>query len=200
MDFSTPRAAATPNAIFASLTHRRGGGGAQEYFPLSRTSKNQAFAVIEKINVSLGVNADFFLVFASFIPQASPTRRVIPSFSLSLLKPPGCSGELAHHPVPFTLFFYLRVSRHPSLPFSFCCPYLTTLPRGRVGLSWGVVGALVTPHHTTPHHGTPEAVKNSSACQAWNFDIERKAGVTAPHRFRQEAKRRRDVRDHRDIY
>lgn len=52
---------------------------------------------------------------------------------------------------------------------------------------------------TTPHHGTPEAVKNASACQAWNFDIERKAGVTAPRRSRQEAGRR-DVRDRRDTY
>lgn len=111
----------------------------------------------------------FTRIFSSLAHLSFNKRRVIPSFSLSPLKPPGCSGELAHHPVPFTLFFYLRVFRHPSLAPALSCLSLLNYPSAR---SWRAkLGCGRRSRDTTPHHDTSEAVKNSSACQAWNFDI-----------------------------
>lgn len=83
----------------------------------------------------------------------------------------------------FICIFLSPYSPAPPFPSFIPCLYLTALLRACIELNRrGVVVALVTPY-PIPHTDIAEAVKSSCACQAWNFDIERKASVTAPHRW-----------------
>lgn len=138
---------------------------------------------------------DFFLAFTFFILLSA--HYVTPSFSLSPLKSPECPGKLVHHPVPFALFFYLRIFQFlppPPPPSFLALVSLLNYPSARsCRVELGCGRSRDTAPHRTPIR--PEAVKNSSACRAWNFDIERKAGVAMPpscrsHRaeFRREAR------------
>lgn len=148
-----------------------------------------------KRNVSLYVDADFFSslsrfsVYTSFSHASRNTLFLIIAIKTSRLFGRTCASSRSI----YTIFLPPPVSRHPPAPPSpLVLMSLLNYPSARSCRA--KLGCGRRSRDTTPHHGTPEAVKNSSACQAWNFDIERIAGVTAPRRSRQEAGRR-GVRD-----
>jgi len=147
---------------------------------------------------SRGFFPRFHIFYSASISHAS--RNTL--FLIIAIKTSRLFGGNFAHPVPFTLFFYLRLC----FPIPFPSPssplvLVSLLNYSSARSCRAKLGCGRRSRDTTPHHSTPEAVKNSSACQAWNFDIERKAGRhgATPRWSRQEAGRW-GVRDCRDIY